>query len=235
MSRYFQWTALVLIALLLPGVIAGQEKQKKKKKDRSAKAITLFDGTSLDAWGFHLVDPDVKLEDVWSIQDGVLVCKGEPLGYLHTKQDFKNYRLTLDWRWAPGKDPGNSGVLLRAAGDPIGFMPKCVEAQLKSGSAGDIWAFRGFQLAESNDRWKEVKANPALGDFFGIGVMKNVEKEPGEWNTYQIVFKEDKLVLKINGEVVNRAKGCDVVAGKIGLQSEGAEIHFRNVKITPLD
>jgi hypothetical protein len=235
MSRCVRLTAFALIALLLPCLLQGQEKQKKKKKDRSAKAITLFDGSSLDAWDFHLVDPDVTMADVWSIEDGVLVCKGEPLGYLHTKEDFKNYRLTLDWRWAPGKKPGNSGVLLRATGKPIGFMPKCVEAQLKSGSAGDIWAFRGFQLAETKDRWREIKANPNLGDFFGPAAMENRENEPGEWNTYQIMLKDDKLVVKVNGEVVNRVSGCDVVAGKIGLQSEGAEIHFRNVKITPLD
>ena len=42
------------------------------------------------------------------------------------------------------------------------------------------------------------------------------------------------LKLVVNGETVNEVTGCDVVAGKIGLQSEGAEIHFRTVELIPL-
>ena len=38
--------------------------------------------------------------------------------------------------------------------------------------------------------------------------------------------------LKINGELVNKAHGLDVIAGPIGLQSEGGEIHFRNIRIS---
>ena len=38
----------------------------------------------------------------------------------------------------------------------------------------------------------------------------------------------------VNGKKVNEASGCDVRAGGIGLQSEGAPIQFRTVKLTPL-
>jgi hypothetical protein len=36
----------------------------------------------------------------------------------------------------------------------------------------------------------------------------------------------------VNGELVNQASGLDVLKGPIGLQSEGAEIHFRNIEVT---
>lgn len=227
----------VLVSVLIPGLLSAGEPQKGKKKkgQNQANVVRLFDGKSLDGWAHHLVDPDVKMEDVWSVQDRVLVCKGEPLGYLYTKGEYKNFRLMLQWRWAPGKKPGNSGVLLRITGEPIGFMPKCLEAQLKNGSAGDIWAFRGFQLTGPKDRLREVKGNPALGDFPGVAAMKNLEKEPGQWNSYQIVLRGDKMTVRVNGEKVNEATGCGVVAGKIGLQSEGAEIHFRRIRLIPLD
>ena len=114
-------------------------------------------------------------------------------------------------------------------------MLKCVEAQLRSGSAGDIWGFLGYQCKGDPERFREVKGNPTLGDFVGVGVMKNVEKEPGQWNKYDIELVGDKLTVSINGEKVNEATGCAVVAGTIALQSEGEEIHFRNVKLTPLD
>lgn len=199
------------------------------------KSISLFNGKCLEGWTHTLVDKDVKMEDVWSVKDGILVCKGEPLGFLATKKSYKNYQLKVVWRWAPGKKPGNSGVLLRIASEAETFMPRCVEAQLKSGSAGDIWAFIGANIKNDSDRYREIKGNAALGDFAGVGKIKAAEKEPGEWNTYDITFQGDKLTLKVNGELVNKASGCDVVAGPIGLQSEGAEIHFREVELIPLD
>lgn len=84
----------------------------------AADVITLFDGKSLDNWGAYSVDPKVEKEDVWSVRDGLLICKGEPMGYLCTKDDYKNFKLIVQWRWAPGTKPGNSGVLLRITGKP---------------------------------------------------------------------------------------------------------------------
>jgi hypothetical protein len=39
--------------------------------------------------------------------------------------------------------------------------------------------------------------------------------------------------VKINGQLVNEVTGVEVKAGPIGLQSEGGEVHFRNVMLTP--
>lgn len=62
-----------------------------------------------------------------------------------------------------------------------------------------------------------------------------VEREPGQWNEYEIAARGGVVTLKINGRVVNQTEGCDVVPGKICLTSEGSEIHFRNVQITVFD
>lgn len=197
-----------------------------------AEAIAVFNGENLDGWEVFLVDEKVKKEDVWSVKDGVLVCKGEPLGYLHTTDSFENFKLTLDWRWEG--EPGNSGVLLRIAGDAQSFLPKCVEAQLQGGKAGDIWAFYGAAVEGDEARFKEIKDHEKLGNFKGVGQIKGAEKPAGEWNTYEITVSGGDLTLKVNGELVNEAKGLDVLAGPIGLQSEGGEIHFRNVKVEKL-
>jgi hypothetical protein len=198
------------------------------------KAVDLLADDSLDGWNVFVVDSKTKKDDVWSVKDGVLVCKGEPLGYLYTKQQFKNFKLTLQWRWAPGKEPGNSGVLLRIAGDAVTFLPKCAEAQLKSGSAGDIWGFYGYQLKGDAARLRKIENHEQLGNFMGVGLIKANEKNPGQWNTYDITFDQGKLTLVVNGEKVNEATDCDVLAGGIGLQSEGGEIHFRKIHVTPL-
>jgi len=234
MQRRLSWCTLLIVGVLCATQLTAAEKKAGKGKRKGRTPIALFDGQNLEAWDYHLVVPGAKLEDVWSIQDGVLVCKGEPLGYLSTRQDFQNFRLTLEWRWAPGKEPGNSGVLLRAAAEPIGFMPRCVEAQLKHTSAGDIWGFRGFPVTGPPQRVRQVKNHEQLGDFNGVAASKNAEKEAGQWNQYEIVLKGDTMVVSVNGEVVNEASGLDTVAGKIGLQSEGGEIHFRNIRIVRL-
>lgn len=208
--------------------------QSSRAADKPERAIDLFDGKSLAGWEYFLVDPAAKMEDVWSVHDGLLICKGKPMGYLATSKEFTNFRLTVEWRWPPGKPAGNSGVLMRITGEPRA-VPKCVEAQLMSGSAGDVYGLHGFQV--KGDAARSMTAQGKLfGKASGVTKIKGNEKEPGEWNTYEISLKGGDLTVIVNGEKVNEATGLDVVAGKIGLQSEGGEvIHFRTVRLVQLD
>lgn len=196
-------------------------------------ALFLVDGTPIEGSDYHLEDDGVTMEDVWSIEEGMLICKGDPVGYVHTTQKFKNFKMTLEWRWAPGTEPGNNGVLLRIDGDAVTFLPKCIECQLKSGSAGDVYGFHGFKLTGDEERLSGGERD-ALGKFVGVKAMKNTEKKPGEWNTYDITLDGSDLTVKVNGQLVNKATDCEVLAGKIGLQSEGGVVHFRKIRITSL-
>jgi hypothetical protein len=202
-------------------------------EQEGARPIKLFNGKNLEGWQCHLVEPEVKMEDVWSVEDGILVCKGEPFGFLHTKEKYTNFRLVVEWRW-PDDKPGNSGVLMRVTGDPPTFLAKCVEAQLKHGDAGDIWGFYGFEVAGAKGRFVDIE-HEVIGRLKGVRKIEDAEKPAGEWNKYVITLKGDKLNLVINGEKVNQARGLTVEPGTIGLQSEGGVIHFRTVKLIPLD
>jgi len=64
--------------------------------------------------------------------------------------------------------------------------------------------------------------------------MIDMEKAPGQWNSMEILCNEELLVVVVNGKIVNWATGTEVVAGRIGLQSEGGPIEFRNAVLTPL-
>jgi len=187
--------------------------------------VVLFDGTDLDAWTFHLRGEGASMDDVWSIEEGgVLRCKGKPIGYLRTKEEFENFVLELEWRFDPEKGAGNSGVLLRRVG-PDKVWPKSIEAQLHSRNAGDIWNIDKFPMVVDESRTsgrRTKKAAPCN------------EKPLGEWNRYRITMDRGDLTLEINGDVQNTAHWCEEVAGHICLQSEGAEIHFRNVVLTPI-
>lgn len=200
----------------------------------SSDTIELFNGKNLEGWSHFLVDGTVPREDVWSVEDGVLICQGAPEGYLYTDAAYKNFRLTLDWRWAPGEKPGNSGVLLRIHGPARTFLPQCVEAQLQHGNAGDIWGFYGAAVKGDVDRSVVVEGHSALGDFKGVRKIKDAENPPGEWNRYEIEVSGRHLELRINGMLVNEARELDVLTGPIGLQSEGGEIHFRNIRLEKL-
>jgi Domain of Unknown Function (DUF1080) len=200
--------------------------------------VPLFNGKDLGGWSHFLVDPKVRMEDVWSVRDGVLVCKGEPLGFLQTKAEYSSFRLLVEWRWPEGvaarlgKAP-NSGVLLRVNGEPKP-IPRAYEAQLQSGSAGDLYGFWGLPLEGDPARRREARGHAMLGDMVGFTRAEAAEKPEGAWNVYEIVVDGPSIVVHVNGKKVNEARGAAVLPGRIGLQSEGGEIHFRRVELTPI-
>lgn len=201
--------------------------------DAAQAGQNLFNGKSLEGWRYYLADHTVGLEDVWSVRDGVLVCKGEPMGYLYTKKAYRNFKLRLEWRWA-GEKGGNSGVLMRIQGAPRP-LPRCHEAQLQSGKAGEIFGLQGLPVRGPEDRFRTIKNHELGGDILAVGrLVTDAEKPAGEWNTYQITVNGPKISVSINGKLVNEATDAEVVAGPIGLQSEGGEVHFRNIVLTPL-
>jgi hypothetical protein len=193
----------------------------------------LFNGRNLEGWRCYLADHQVGLEDVWSVRDGLLICRGEPMGYLYTSRSFTNFKLVVEWRWAPGAKPGNSGVLLRINGAPKP-LPRSLEAQLQSGNAGDFYGFHGMTIQGAADRLRTVAGHALGGDLTGVRKITGNEKEPGEWNRYEIELNGGQLKAWVNGQLVNEATDCEILAGPIGLQSEGGEIHFRKVELTRL-
>ena len=128
------------------------------------------------------------------------------------------------WRFDPKKGPGNSGVLLRVAKkDEV--WPKSMEAQLNSGDAGDIWNIGDFP-AKTDAARTEGRRTKKMG--------KCSEDPIGGWNSYRIVMDGGKLELYVNGQLQNVATDVERVPGRIALQSEGAWIEFRMVRIRPL-
>ncbi len=188
------------------------------------RSKTLFNGRDLAGWT-HLLRKEVDAAEVWSVTDeGVLVCQGRPIGYLRTEDDHENFVLQLEWRFNPvTKKAGNSGVLLRQIG-PDKVWPRSIEAQLQSGAAGDFWNIDAFPM-------KVVEARTNGRNTRRTGTN---ELPIGEWNRYEITVWKGHVILRVNDAVLNQAWGCLETPGKICLQSEGAEIHFRGIALTPL-
>jgi hypothetical protein len=50
----------------------------------------------------------------------------------------------------------------------------------------------------------------------------------------KVVVQGNDVRVWFNGRQINEATGAPILAGPVGLQSEGGEVQFRNVRLTPL-
>lgn len=184
--------------------------------------IALFNGRDLNGWTLF-TDPtsNVKAEEVFIVQNGVINVLGNPYGYMRTNRQFGNYRLHIEWRWVDDKATKNSGCFQRVQpGDKI--WPVGAECQLAEGDAGMVVGLGGYKIEGAMQRGE-----------FGIKarIAENPSEKPfGEWNEADIECVGKHMTFKINGVVQNEADG-ESDHGYIALQSEGGPLQFRNVTI----
>jgi hypothetical protein len=222
-TRILQLTAVLIITLLLiPVTIMAQGKVKKEKAPKAAKgAIMLFNGKNLNNWVFHLKDASVDPAKVFTVQNGVIHIKGDPFGYMRTKESYSDYKLHVEWRYPV--ELSNSGIFIHAQGADTIWL-KCIECQLKAGSAGDFVCMNGSDMDERKD-----KANRMIKKL-----AESSEKPVGEWNTMEVTCKANTIEVVVNGVIQNKGTNLNISSGSICLQSEGKDIEFRNVNLTPL-
>lgn len=213
----------IVITLLMSLIIltACENQQKIEIKISPVEKTVLWNGDNFSGWLRFVPGDTVDVNTVWEIRDGVLHCTGVPAGYIRTVSDYYNYRLHLEWRWV--EEPGNSGVLLHMQG-PDTVWPKSIEAQLKSGNAGDFYVIGGTDINERQDPTNRRVARRA----------ESSELPAGDWNSYDILCSDDTITLIVNDVVQNIATGATVISGKICLQSEGKPVQFRNIYLEPL-
>jgi hypothetical protein len=191
--------------------------------------IKLFNGRDFTGWNTFL-DPKSKVspDTIWKVQDSMIFCEGSVNGYLITDKEYENYVLKVEWRWGDKVARSrNSGVFVHVTG-PDQIWPMAVEAQLMADHAGDFWLVENFKL-----KIDPARRDPKVPRHY-YRMKDHVEKKVGEWNQYEITCKGDSIKLVINGQLVNEGTGAENTKGKILLQSEGAEIYFRNVELNRL-
>ncbi|MBL7223057.1 MAG: DUF1080 domain-containing protein [Candidatus Brocadiae bacterium] len=215
------WMLSVASVLLCGGVLAAAEEEAIEPKEK----IALFDGKSFDGWVRYLRGGKGDPDKTWAIKEGgAIACTGRPAGYIRTEKAYKNYHLRLEYRW-PGRT-GNNGVLAHMVGKD-NVWPKSLECQGQFHAQGDFWEIGGWKFNEHTTGGHRVR---------GRNVHKydpHNEKEPGEWNVYEVWAVGDVVRPYVNGKLMNEASGCQITAGKICLQSEGAPIEYRNITLEP--
>ena len=194
----------------------------------------LFNGKDLSGW--INVNTD---DDTWSVRDGLLVCSGRPIGVMRSEKQYENFVLHIEWRhMEPG---GNSGVFIWSNARPreSNRLPDGVEVQM-------------LELDWVKLNTRDGKTPPIAyvhGELFGVGGVTTVPDNPrgtrsksienrawgrGKWNTYDVVAVDGVVKLSVNGKFVNGVRRSSQKKGYLCLESEGAEIHFRNIKIMEL-
>ena len=193
-----------------------------------AQTIDLFNGCNLDGWGFVLNDDSKKPEEVFKAKDGVIHVTGSPFGYMYTLEKYDNFRLHVEWRWP--EEATNSGIFLFVQSENK-VWPNAIECQLFAGHAGDFVLLGGSDIAEFVT--EEGQSRPA----FPIVRKKRESSEMavGEWNNADIICKDGSITVFINGVLQNKGTNSMHKTGHIALQSEGKDIQFRNVRLTPIE
>ena len=180
--------------------------------DASAQKTTkLFNGKDLSGWNFVVDKNSVPAEQVYSVKDGVINITGQPFGYMYTKEKYGDYKLHVEYRWPNGKEKANG-----------------IECNLMLDNAGDFVLLGGSDLAEYQN--KPGQPRPSFPKIQKAN--QDSEKPAGEWNEANIFVKNGVITVYINGVYQNTGTN-KVKEGYIGLQSEGKEVQFRNVTITP--
>ena len=209
------------------------------KSAAAAKPISLFNGKDLTGWHVDVpqrdTNPDAKATFV--VRDGLLVSLGEPAGHLITDEQYENYRLVVEYRFAA--KPGNCGVLVHASTPRALYkmFPKSIEVQMNSGQAGDFWCI--VEDITVPDMVKRRGPQETWGITEGkarriLNLTDDSEKKPGEWNSMVIECVKDEVKVWVNGDLVNHGSKCTATKGQIALQAEGSEVEFRKLELTPI-
>lgn len=224
-TRTIQLAALLIIALfILQNDIVAQGNKKKAKEPKAQKSATvqLFNGKDLNNWTFFLKDPKVDPKTVFTVNNGVIHIKGDPFGYMRTKESYSEYKLHAEYRYPV--ELSNSGVFIHAQGADTIWL-KCIECQLKAGSAGDFVCMNGSDMNERKDKSNRMVKKQA----------ESSEKPVGEWNIIEVTCKANTIEVTVNGTLQNKGTNLNISSGSICLQSEGKDIEFKNVYITKLN
>lgn len=198
--------------------------------------ISLFNGKDLSGWYTWLEekgknnDPD----NIFTIQDETLRILGSELGYVMTDKSYGNFHFELEFKWGEEKWPPredlkrDSGICYNIPeNEPDQIWPQSVECQIQEGDTGDFW-----MLGYSTIQVDGVQNPP----YQHSRMIKkgDAEKPSGQWNKVEVISFNGKAVHIVNGVVVNYGENSSLIGGKILLQSEYAEVFYRNINIREL-
>ena len=198
-----------------------------------AETLTpIFNGKDFTGWVPVNIAPGT-----FTVRDGALVTTGRPIGVIRTEKMYENFILELEWRHMT--KGGNSGIFVWGDGFPAtgSNYPRGIEVQVLDthfnapgknewySTHGDVFPVNGAKMTTAG------RISPDKQRSFPA---EERSKPSPEWNHYRVVANNGEIRLSVNGKEVTIAKDISPRKGYLMLESEGAECHFRNIRLREL-
>ncbi|MDB4923362.1 DUF1080 domain-containing protein [Mucilaginibacter sp.] len=196
--------------------------------------------------------------------ENVIRISGENWGGISTKKEYENYHLQLQFKWGAlswGQKKNkkkDSGLLYHSVGKygaDYGAWMRSQEFQIEEGNCGDFWGVAGgfadIPVVKKSDTDYVYDPQGTLTTFKegtkqGRHCIKGTDAEnpSGQWNTVDLYCHGDTSIHVINGKVMmilyhnkqmDNGQELPLTKGKIQIQSEGAELFYRQIKIQAIN
>jgi hypothetical protein len=185
--------------------------------------------------------------DTWTWKDDGVQCTGQPVGVIRSQKVFTNFELVAEWRHL--RSGGNSGIFVWTSEEalkdlkPGSLPPGGIEVQVldhgyaeeyerSSGKKGDWFTTNGDVFPVGTAKMKPFPPTSPGGER--SFPRKNLSKGVNEWNHYYIRCINGEVRLWVNGEEVSGGSDCQPATGYLCLESEGAPVEFKNLRIREL-
>jgi len=185
--------------------------------------------------------------DTWTWKDEGVHCTGTPVGVTRSKKPVTNFELVAEWRHL--KSGGNSGIFVWASEEaltglkPNSLPPGGIEVQVldhgyaeqyekNNGKKPDWFTTNGDVFPVGSSNMKPFP--PVAPDGKRAFPRKNLSKGIDQWNHYYVRAINGEVRLWVNGEEVSGGTNCQPSTGYLCLESEGAPIDFKNIRIREL-
>ncbi|REK06705.1 MAG: DUF1080 domain-containing protein [Planctomycetota bacterium] len=240
-ARHTILRAAILLLTLLPGAFARGEEPAPPK--------AFVDGTgpgwqALGGDDFVMVNGD---EDTWTWKDGVAHCTGKPVGVTRSKKIYTNFELVAEWRHL--SSGGNSGIFVWVPDAALEDLPKGklppsgIEVQVldhgyaenyvkRTGKQPDWFTTNGDVFPVGSADMKPFP--PAAPNGKRSFPSKNLSRGVDQWNHYYVRAINGEVRLWVNGEEVSGGTDCKPSTGRLCLESEGAPVEFRGLRVREL-
>lgn len=208
-------------------------------------------------------DPQKVFTIIEQEGEKIIRISGESWGGISTKKEYENFHFQLKFKWGAlswGQKKGkkkDSGLLYFAVGDhgaDYGAWMRSQEFQIEEGNSGDYWGVAGgIEDIPAVKRSQNEHVYDPAGEMFTFSATSktgrhcikrgDAEKPSGEWNTLDLYCHGDTSVHVINGQVMmvlyhskqlDKGQELPLTKGKLQIQSEGAEVFYKDIKIKSL-
>jgi hypothetical protein len=185
--------------------------------------------------------------DTWSWKNGTARCTGKPIGVIRTKKPLTNFELSAEWRHL--QKAGNSGIFLWAPPQVFQNLPP---GKLPPGGIEVQVLDHGYTEQYEKQTGKQADWFRTDGDVFPVGSSDMKPFPPvapdgrrsfptsrhsrgtPEWNHYYVRAIDGEVRLWVNGHEVSGGTDCFPATGFMCLESEGAPVEFRQLRIREL-